>query len=193
MPAAAQMDVIKSGFPRRPPVDHLLSPSSYPAILPHITLATIPFSDAGIPNVLLDSVPENQEPIRANFQSLAVGDHYFRSVFIDVQPTQELVGFQNQILTNLRRRGLEPSAPRFPHMSLCYIADEDKGDRDRTAQVLREAGDISRTADTQSISLQCGDVSLPGFDGAEIWLACCEGPVETWEVDERKVKLTPKS
>lgn len=193
MPAAAQMDVIKSGFPRRPPVDHLLSPSSYPAILPHITLATVPFSDAGIPNVLLDSVPENQEPIRANFQSLAVGDHYFRSVFIDVQPTQELVGFQNQILTNLRRRGLEPSAPRFPHMSLCYIADEDKGDRDRTAQVLREAGDISRTADTQSISLQCGDVSLPGFDGAEIWLACCEGPVETWEVDERKVKLTPKS
>ena len=187
------MDVIKSGFPRRPPVDHLLSPSSYPAILPHITLATVPFSDAGIPNVLLDSVPENQEPIRANFQSLAVGDHYFRSVFIDVQPTQELVGFQNQILTNLRRRGLEPSAPRFPHMSLCYIADEDKGDRDRTAQVLREAGDISRTADTQSISLQCGDVSLPGFDGAEIWLACCEGPVETWEVDERKVKLTPKS
>lgn len=193
MPAAAQMDVIKSGFPRRPPVDHLLSPSSYPAILPHITLATVPFSDAGIPNVLLDSVPENQEPIRANFQSLAVGDHYFRSVFIDVQPTQELVGFQNQILTNLRRRGLEPSAPRFPHMSLCYIADEDKGDRDRTAQVLREAGDISRTADTQSISLQCGDVSLPGFDGAEIWLARCEGPVETWEVDERKVKLTPKS
>lgn len=139
--------------------------------------------------MLLKAVPENQQPIRVNFQSLVVGDHYFRSVFIDIQPTQELVDSQNEILTNLRRRGLEPSAPRFPHMSLCYIADEDKSDRDRTAQALRDKGVVSRTADTQTISLQCGDVSLLGFDGVEVWMVNCEGPVETWQVNERKVKL----
>ncbi|KAH0830671.1 2',3'-cyclic-nucleotide 3'-phosphodiesterase [Lanmaoa asiatica] len=193
VPAAVQMDMIKSGLPRCPSIDQPLSPSSYPAILPHITLATVPFSDPGIQDVLLDAVPENQQSIRAHFQSLVVGDHYFRSVFIDIQPTQELVGFQDQILTHLRRRGLEPSAPRFPHMSLCYITDEDGGERDRTAQALRETSVISRTCDTQSISLQCGDASLPGFDGAEVWMVNCEGPVETWEVGERKVKLTLKS
>lgn len=187
------MDAIKSGLPRRPSIDHALSPSSYPVILPHITLATVPFSDPGIPDVLSDAVPENQKPIRANFQSLVVGNHYFRSVFIDIQPTQELVGFQDQILTNLRRRGLEPSAPRFPHMSLCYIADEDESERDRTAQVLRDTGVIGQRADPQSISFRCGDVSLIGFNGAEIWVVKCDGPVETWEVEERKVKLTPES
>lgn len=192
VPAAAQIDVINSCLPRRPSIDHPLSPISYPAILPHITLATVPLSDPGIPDVLLDAVSENKQPLRANFQSLVVGDHYFRSVFIDVQPTQELVDFQNQLLINLRRRGLEPRAPRFPHMSLCYIADQDKSHRDRTARALRDTV-VSETVDAQSISLQCGDVTLPGFDGAEIWVVNCEGPVETWEVDERKVKLTLKS
>ena len=192
VPAAAQMDAIKSRLPKRPSIDHPPpSPSSYPAFLPHITLATIPLSDPGVLDVLLDAVPENQQPICANFQSLVVGDHYYRSVFIDIQPTQELVQFQKQIFTNLHRRGIEPSAPRFPHMSLCYIADEDKSHRDRTAQALKDTGIVtsSETVDTQSISLQCSDVSLLGFDGEEIWVVKCEGPVETWEVDERKVKL----
>jgi len=194
VPAAAQIDVIKSCLPKRPSTDHPLSPTSYPAILPHITLASVVLSDPGIPEVLLGAVPENQQPIRANFQSLVVGDHYFRSVFIDIQPTQVLVDFQNQLLTNLRRRGLEPRAPRFPHMSLCYIADEDESHRDRAAQALRDTGVVtSETVDTWSISLHCGNVTLPGFDGAEIWAVNCEGPVETWEVGERKVKLTTKS
>ena len=193
VPAAAQIDVIKYCLPRRPSTDHPLSPSSYPAILPHITLASVPLSDPGIPDVLLDAVPENQQPIRANFQSLVVGDHYFRSVFIEIQPTKALVDFQNQLWMNLRRRGLEPSAPRFPHMSLCYIADGDESHRNRTARALRDTGVVSETVATQSISLHCGDVTLPGFDGAEIWAVNCEGPVETWEVDERKVKLTTKS
>lgn len=194
VPAAAQMSVIESGLPRRPSIsDRPLSPSSYPAILPHITLVTVPLLDPGIPDVLLDAVPENQQPIRANFRSLVVGDHYFRSVFIDIQPTQGLIDFQNQISRNLRCRGLEPRAPRFPHMSLCYIADEDKSHRDRTARVLRDTGAVGGAVDTQSISLQCGDVTLPGFDGTEIWAVNCEGPVETWKVDERKVKLTSES
>ncbi|KAF8136473.1 hypothetical protein EV363DRAFT_1319687 [Boletus edulis] len=183
VPTAAQMDKIKSILPRRPSGDHLLSPSSYPAFPPHITLATAPLSDPGIPNVLLDAVPVSQQPIRANFQSLVV-----------VQSTHDLVDLQNQIRINLRRRGLEPTAPRFPHMSLCYIADEDKSHRDRTAQALRDTGVVvsgETTGDMQSISLQCGDVHLLGFDGTEIWLVKCEGPVETWQVDERRVKLSP--
>jgi len=174
-------------------IDHPLSPISYPVIIPHITLATVPLSDPGIPDVLIDAVPENQQPVRANFQSLVVGDHYFRSVFIDIQLAQELVDFQNQLLIDLRRRGLEPSAPRFPHMSLCYIADQDKSDRDKTVRALRDTGVVIETVDTQSISLRHGNVTLSGFDGAEIWVVNCEGPVETWEVDERKVKLIPKS
>ncbi|KAG9318590.1 2',3'-cyclic-nucleotide 3'-phosphodiesterase [Chiua virens] len=185
----AQMDMIKSSLPRCASTDHHHSPSSYPTILPHITLATVPSSDLGIPDVLLNAVPENHPPIHANFRSLAVGDHYYRSVFIDIHPTQELVGFQNQILAHLRDCGLKPSAPRFPHMSLCYIADQDKADRDEIAHMMTDTGVVRQIGDGQSISLQCGDVRLTGFDGVEVWLVKCEGPVETWEVDKRRVKL----
>ena len=192
VPAAAQMNAIHSVLPRRPSIDRTLSPSSFPVFLPHITLATVPL-EPGMPDVLLDAIPKNQQPrVCANFQSLAVGDHYFRSVFIDIQPTQALVDLQNQISTHLRRRGLEPRAPRFPHMSLCYVAEEDKDHRDTTARVLRDTGVVRESVDAQSVSLHCGDVSLPGFDGVEIWVVKCDGPVETWEVDERKVTLSLK-
>lgn len=197
------MDAIKSALPKRPllppglsETDHpKLSPDSYPAFLPHITLASVPFSDPGIPDALLAAIPEHHhQPIRANFQSLAVSDHYFRSVLIDIEPTRDLVDFQNQISANLRRGGLEPSAPRFPHMSFCYVADQDRADRERTARALEESGGVCQIAGTQSISLRCGDVSLSGFDGMEVWVVICEGPVETWQADEsRKVKLVSKS
>jgi len=194
------MDAIKSALPRRPPLSETgqprLSSESYPTFLPHITLTTVPFSDPGILDVLLAAVPgHHHQPIRANFQSLAVSDHYFRSVLIDVQPTRELVDFQNQILADLRRGGLEPSAPRFPHMSLCYIADQDRADRERAARALEESGCVSQIAGAHSISLRCDDhVSLSGFDGTEVWVVSCDGPVETWKADEsRKVKLISKS
>ena len=189
VPDATQIDTIKSALPRRPLTDDTLSPSSYPVFPPHITLATVPLSDPGIEDVLLDAIPKNQKPVGAKFQSLVVGDHYFRSVFIDIQRTEELVDLQAQIATSLGSRGLEPSATRFPHMSLCYIADRDKNERDRMARVLRDTGVVGQAVDPQSVSLRCGDVDLIGFNGAEIWVVKCEGHVETWEV-ERKVTLT---
>jgi len=192
VPSAEQINLIRSVLPKRPlesqPSDHDLSPHSYPTITPHITLVSIP--NAGGPsewNALLDAVPTHQRSIRANFQSLVVDDHYFRSVLIDVRRTQDLVDLQSQIATTLSRSGLKPSAPRFPHMSLCYITNEDAGERERVAQMLRNNGVVTENQDAQSISLRCGVRSLGGFDGEEIWAVKCEGPVETWEVLERKV------
>ncbi|KIL00948.1 hypothetical protein PAXRUDRAFT_359525 [Paxillus rubicundulus Ve08.2h10] len=63
-------------------------------------------------DALLDTVPANQRSIRANFQSLVVGDHYFRSVVIDGR-TGDLVDLQSQIVKTLGRSGLGYGAPRF--------------------------------------------------------------------------------
>ncbi|KAF9227802.1 hypothetical protein BS17DRAFT_406098 [Gyrodon lividus] len=192
VPPAAQISLIQSVLPKcsSKPSDHDLSPHSYPTIIPHITLASIPNAELGTTewNALLGAVPANQRSIRANFKSLVVDDHYFRSVLVDIQRTQDLVDLQSQITTTLSRSGLKPNAPKFPHMSLCYIANEDASERERTAQMLRDTSIVTENQDMQSISLQCGVASLTGFDGEEIWVVKCEGLVETWKV-ERKVEL----
>jgi len=195
VPSAEQIGLIQSVLPKRPsqPSDHDLSPLSYPTIIPHITLVSIPNTDSepGTPewDALLDAIPTNQRSIRADFQSLVVDDHYFRSVLIDIRRTGDLVDLQSQIVTTLGRSGLKHSAPRFPHMSLCYITNEDATERERTAQMLRNTSLVTENQDTQSMSLRCGAVSLTGFDGEEIWAVKCEGPVETWKAHDRKVVL----
>ncbi|KAF9246416.1 2',3'-cyclic-nucleotide 3'-phosphodiesterase, partial [Melanogaster broomeanus] len=200
VPSPEQINLIQSVLPKRPshPLasDHNLSPHSYPTIRPHITLASVSVPNDALAgpsewNALFDAVPAHQHrgSVRANFQSLVVDDHYFRSVLVDIQRTQDLVDLQSQIATNLSRSGLEPRAPRFPHVSLCYITDEDVYERERAAQMLRNTGIVTESQDAQSISLRCGVGSLSGFDGEEIWAVKCEGPVETWEVHDRKVQL----
>ncbi|KIJ69094.1 hypothetical protein HYDPIDRAFT_123185 [Hydnomerulius pinastri MD-312] len=191
VPSAEQVVLIQSVLPQRPESsDHGLSPQSFPAIIPHITLASVPGGEAPDPNTLLSTVPANQVAVRAHFQSLEVDDHYFRSVLIDIERTQDMVDLQSRIMTNIGSLNLKSAAPRFPHMSLCYIRDEDASERKKAAEMLRETGVVSECGDRHggSILLKCGDVRLSGFDGVEIWAVSCEGPVEEWKV-ERKILL----
>ena len=162
-----------------------LSASSYPTFLPHITLASVR-SGSELAEELLTKYTKNRRTVRANFRSLEVSDHYHRSVLIAVEPATELLALHEEITGTLS--DLFPSAPMFPHMSLSYIADEDanKGERVRTAQAMKDTGVVIEDEGHQTLSLKCGEACLSGFDGTEIWLVDCEGPVEQWVVRDKR-------
>ncbi|KAL4067735.1 2',3'-cyclic-nucleotide 3'-phosphodiesterase [Scleroderma yunnanense] len=184
VPPADQTALLQSIMPRRPAGS--LAASSYPEFLPHITLATVP-SGSEIPGDLLTKLAENRRSVRANFRSLDTSDHYFRSVLVSVEPTTDLLALHEEITRALSH--LSPSAPMFPHMSLSYIADEDAntGERIRAEQMIRVTGIVFEDEDHQTMLLRCGEVRLSGFDGAEIWLVDCEGPVETWAIHSKQL------
>ncbi|KAI0028511.1 hypothetical protein K488DRAFT_89659 [Vararia minispora EC-137] len=149
------------------------SPLSYPSFHPHITLASIP-SGPGVLEVLRASLPTGQCSIPVNFASLETGDHYFRSVYIAVKPSRE------------------PNTPRFPHVSVYYIADTEAQRREETVEALKEEGIAVNTH--ESVTIDCSKTlenckghgsCVSGFRSAEVWIVLCDGPVETWTVLEK--------
>lgn len=180
VPNPGQLQLIQKVLPKKPET-RPVSAASYPEITPHITLAS---SRKAAQDALLRAIPSTLHPIPVEFQKLEVGDHYFRSVFISVKKTTELVALHEHIMAALDRDGASPSAPAFPHMSISYIADEDGvAERKKAADELRATAVI----DGSESSLRCGNsegghVCLTGFEGTEVWVVRCEGPVQHWQV-----------
>lgn len=156
--------------------DDQLDPS-FPQFEPHITLASIPL-DTPIVR-LRESIPPDQRRLKVSFASVEVGTHYFRSVYIAVKLSPELAKLHQEVHATL---GMDPITPAYPHISLCYVTDEDaeKGSRQRFFEGLgiRNKG--------EDIALNCGagekEDWMEGFLAGDIWIVRCEGPVETWEV-----------
>lgn len=74
--------------------------------------------------------------------------------------------------------------PELVHMSLYYIDDADSDARERAAEELENQGKVLDDGEG-GIWLDCGkssDDKLRGFEGSEIWITKCEGPVAQWEV-----------
>ncbi|KAH7926638.1 LigT-like protein, partial [Leucogyrophana mollusca] len=191
VPPAAQIGLVQCILPIRPNTPGL-SPASYPEITPHITLASVPTGSKITLDDLRKAIPPPSTPIRVQFRALTVGDHYFRSVFVAVHRTDELVALHERIMTALS--DVKPTAPVFPHMSLCYIAEDDARERERTAEELRESGKVIENAEEDGVTLVCGageEHKLAGFDSEEIWIVQCDGPVEDWQVLE-KISLSKR-
>jgi 2',3'-cyclic-nucleotide 3'-phosphodiesterase len=172
-----------------------VSPTSYPEITPHITLAS---SGKATKDTLLRALPYTLRPIPVEFQKLEVGDHYFRSVFISMKKTAELVALHEHIMAALDKDGASPSAPVFPHMSISYIADEDgDAERKKAADELRASSitvEGSEADGAETVTLRCGGpekghASLSSFEGTEVWIVRCEGPVQYWQVLQ-KISMT---
>ncbi|TFK76265.1 LigT-like protein [Pluteus cervinus] len=167
-----------------------LSPSSYPTFVPHVTLASIPKETVVSPEKLRSAIPENQAPVQVNFQSIAIGSHYFRSVYIEVVPSAELLELHRKVHDRL---AFEPRTPAFPHLSLCYVDDKDakNGERMRFKAALEIQGksDTSRSGEA-GVGRRDGENKIYRFRAAEIWIVECEGVVEDWKVLQ-KINLTP--
>ncbi|KAJ7085774.1 2',3'-cyclic-nucleotide 3'-phosphodiesterase [Mycena belliarum] len=187
VPSAADSARLKKIMDARP-TSQSTSDASYPAFQPHITLAALPDPVPSLAAILA-AIPETQHALPITFDSVEVGDHFFRSVYLAARPSPALFDLHAHVHSALH---IAPKTLKFPHISLCYINDEDAaaGERTRYFQALKDAGRIR--GDGNSVSLNCGEPEgddwMSGFELPEIWIARCEGPVETWTV-ERKIAL----
>ncbi|KAI9446265.1 hypothetical protein H4582DRAFT_1804439, partial [Lactarius indigo] len=102
---------------------------SFPHFHPHVTLATLPLLVASESSksepvaardstvlTLREAIPIGQRAVPVRFARVVAGDHYFRSVFVALVPSPELVSLR----TALAAAGT-PHPPAFPHLSLYYI------------------------------------------------------------------------
>ncbi|KAF8623586.1 hypothetical protein AX15_006352 [Amanita polypyramis BW_CC] len=151
---------------------------SFPKFEPHITLASIP---ADIPiSTIRECIHWAQNPPDVTFRSIEIGNHYFRSVYIAVDLSPELTALHQKIYGVL---GIDPDTPAFPHVSLCYVTDEDakNGLRIKFFEALR----IRKDGDGVALrSGGCVDSEewIGGFKANEVWITKCEGRVESWEI-----------
>lgn len=139
---------------------------------------------------ILACIPDQVAPPVA-FSSLEVGPTYFRSVYVVIHKSPELSDLHKHISNELKKLGgIEPRSPRFPHMSLFYIDDSEPDERQIVANELLSSGRVVNELGDRII-LDCFADShstghkLSGFDGEEIWIVRCEGPVEQWKVLEK--------
>lgn len=163
-----------------------LTARSYPKFHPHITLASLPLVMETDLETIEKSIPNIEGPLACQFAAVETGSHYYRSVYIKIKPSVELVGLRKHIHDTLH---LEQRTPAFPHLSLCYIDDNDAadGERDRYYNALENAGKIQvGQGENQGIGLCCGDQGEVDWVGQiaarEIWVVRCEGAVESWVV-----------
>lgn len=153
---------------------------SYPKFHPHITLASLPLA---VRNNLTDieaSIAASlKAPLTVKFSSVEIGSHYFRSVYIAIEPTSEIMDLHECLHEALQAI---PQTPSFPHLSLCYIDDKEVGEREAFYETLKNGGKI-RAGGEGGISLDCGFAEedwMDCFEASEIWVVQCEGPVNEW-------------
>ncbi|KAF7343377.1 hypothetical protein MVEN_01770000 [Mycena venus] len=194
MPSDAQRSALAWLMEYRPS-SYLKNPRSYssksfPHFEPHITLAnlSLPF-----PPSLDMLLPPRLERVVARFKSLHVGNKYLSSLSVTVKKTPDLMTLHDTIDAHLKLNNIENRGGRFPHMSLFYLDEAVPGDRQRLPERLQRRGLVTSTR--EGILLNCFlddaafvPVSLPSFNGEEIWLVDCNGPVAEWKMlDKRRL------
>ncbi|KIY73151.1 hypothetical protein CYLTODRAFT_254939 [Cylindrobasidium torrendii FP15055 ss-10] len=166
------------------------SETSYPTFEPHITLLSLP-AESSVSTDALRSAAQKCKNLSVSFKSVDISDHFFRSVLVSIAPTQELWDMHSLVHGELKQ---EPRTPMYPHMSLCYITNEDaeRGERQRFYNMLDDGGRIKSAG--AGVALDCAPEGarkadwVSGFKVKEIWIAECNGPVDTWTILD-KVQL----
>ncbi|KAK7681534.1 hypothetical protein QCA50_015266 [Cerrena zonata] len=160
------------------------SPASFPRFHPHITLLTVPsITDL---STLRSAVPSGQPKIPIHFKSVDVGTEYYMSVYVVVHHTAELTALRESIMKNRP----DDKVPPLSHVSLFYIDPADAAERNKICDILVDDGRIVNEG-IDSVTLDCtegqqrGKDLMDGFIGGEIWIALCDGPVETWVVKDK--------
>ncbi|KZV69045.1 LigT-like protein [Peniophora sp. CONT] len=196
VPTTYETDTLRKILALRPvPVK---SASSFPTFHPHVTLASIPDPNEPDGDMLAlrlrESIPVGNPALPLTFQSVEAGDTYTRSVYANITPTSELMHLHAHIHTAL---GHSANTPKFPHMSLFYIADEDADARVKTLQELGRKGVVIQGAEHATLDARVLDevddnaiAHLNGFTASEIWIVRIEGPVEEWKVLDKIVLST---
>ena len=124
-----------------------LNQGSYPKFHPHITLASLPLSvENNLTDIEASIATSLNAPLTVKFSSVEIGSHYFRSVYITIEPTSEIMNLHERVHEALHAI---PRTPSFPHLSLCYITTLKLLDAEivPTSCVPRGGGDASAVWD----------------------------------------------
>lgn len=162
--------------------------ASYPKFHPHITLASLPLSvESNLADVEA-SITISKAPLTVKLSSVEIGSHYFRSVYIAIEPTSDIMDLHRRIHEALHA---VPRTPSFPHLSLCYIDDKDAavGEREAFYKALKDGGKIGAGGEG-GVCLDCGLSDkdwMECFEANEIWVVRCEGPVNGWSILKKLV------
>ncbi|KAJ7583036.1 2',3'-cyclic-nucleotide 3'-phosphodiesterase [Mycena floridula] len=169
VPSANDAKSLQEIMKTRPSSSTATKDESYPTFFPHITLGTFDLPAIPSPELL------TFDSLQADFSSIDIGDHFFRSVYIAIQPTEQLSALHAHVHSLLKA---EPRTPSFPHLSLCYITDEDAADDER--ERFKEALKILQREG--GVTLVHGEETIAGFWCSEMWITRCEGAVESWSI-----------
>ncbi|KAI5124298.1 hypothetical protein M0805_008906 [Coniferiporia weirii] len=194
MPPSAEATKLKR-LMHAPAIDSLAY--RVPPFEPHITLASFPSSTpiASLRSALTGTLAQVvTSPLHITFAALAAGDHFFRSVLVDVVQTPAL----DALLAGVGRAAeqslggaVDARSPRFPHLSLLYVPNEHAADRGRVRDALWDAFGVRTDSDETGggrIAFNLPDEThrlaarFEGFDASEAWIVRCEGGIEDWEV-----------
>lgn len=144
-----------------------------PRFEPHITLISLPAetqTPLGLPGLAL------HKPFCVQFKAVQAGASYFQSVLIGIEPTPPLLALRDAVVVAFQAH----KQSYFPHLSLFYGELPSQG-REAIVDKLRE--DDVFTATRTGVSVQ----GIESVDISELWVVRTEGPVETWEVLEKRV------
>jgi hypothetical protein len=150
-----------------------------------LTLVTIPTNPLAL-STLRAALPSTERPLPVRFKTLETGSRYFTSVFLAIHPTPALTALHARIHDVL---GLEPKTLHFPHVSLGYVDDSDALLRTAFVERLEQAGRVGGGDGTVRLRFGASEDGgcpwIEGFEGMEIWIVECDGPVEEWKVLEK--------
>lgn len=198
VPSATEAKMIEAIMHLRPEGSNGTDATSYAKFYPHITLAAqLPTTMEDNPDVLRSLIPLQDAPLTCSFASIDIGDAYFRSVYVAIKPSFQLLDLHKKVHENLQ---IETRTPIFPHLSLVYIADADGSKERRRYYDLLEKGrkvKINDTGEAVGVSLNFGSEAeeywVDHFDAREVWAVKCDGPAESWEVKAKYPLVSPNT
>jgi hypothetical protein len=125
------------------------------------------------------AVLKEHEGLKLGFKSLYIGNSYFISVALALDPTPALLSFQNDIAKAFYPAvGMKDvGKPFFPHISL-YYGEREPEERERIAAFIREKGVDGEGG--QGIRVDEYHDCSP----CELWVMKTEGKVEEWKLLE---------
>ncbi|KAG5633784.1 hypothetical protein H0H81_005290 [Sphagnurus paluster] len=166
--------------------------NSYPIFEPHVTLASFGATSPTPPlSEIRASISKVKGGLPVQFKSIEIGTHFFRSVYIAIHLTPALMSLHDEVHKKLN---VEFNTPAFPHVSLCYITDDDNAlcrEREKFLKELKDGGRIRQSGegDEGGVSLNCSESEsedwMAEFQASEVWLADCDGPVDGWKIIEK--------
>ncbi|KAH8826855.1 RNA ligase/cyclic nucleotide phosphodiesterase [Flagelloscypha sp. PMI_526] len=175
----------------QPPAGASASLDSYPIFDPHITLLSLPDPPPVPIESLFTAISDREPTIDVQFKALSKSTHFFRSVFLSINPSPALLKLHEAVHNAL---GVEPRTPLFPHLSLCYITDQDAetGERDRFFEKLAP----KTKPNNESLEMNCSPSTetedwMSGFTCSEIQVVDCSGPIKDWSI-LKKIPLVNK-